>query len=508
MTSDGQGTTVNLYTHLDNPVSITTPGGELQYTYDALGSALHSAAATNQNEPVERHYQGMFEYENGTLKSIYHEHGRVVYNEELEGFSGDAYAEWHISDHLGNVRVAYVDKNVDGYAVTDPSDAAANEVTATHHYYPHGMRFEGNFINPTGNDVRQEYNGIERFDDISPTLSFATYRSHDASLGRWMQIDPKAEQAGYHNSPYASMNNNPISMADPHGDLPILAAAAIGAAFSMGSTIASGMINKNLGNYNSITSAAMWGAIGGVASFGIGSAFGPTGSFLNEVGRAAAHGTSSGLQSHIQGGSFGSGFLAGSISSGLSSGATAANFGDAAMIGVGALGGGVGSSIGGGSFLGGFSQGLAVGAFNHAMHKSQNEGRRDPPTDEELLNYLAGELNNGRITPEEYTRAWYLVEDGAWGLVGHVLWENKVDIALTAGGAGLLKILSKTRVIKDGFLIGGKQLQLHRHHLNYLKGKGMSGTANVWHINIGKKHIIFNPRHWGKLTSDWWNPIR
>ncbi len=45
------------------------------------------------------------------------------------------------------------------------------------------------------------------------------------------------------------------------------------------------------------------------------------------------------------------------------------------MIGVGALGGGVGSSIGGGSFLGGFSQGLAVGAFNHAMHK----GGADPP---------------------------------------------------------------------------------------------------------------------------------
>jgi len=41
-----------------------------------------------------------------------------------------------------------------------------------------------------------------------------------------------------------------------------------------------------------------------------------------------------------------------------------------------------------------------------------------------------------------------------------------------------------------------------------LKGKKVSGAIEAWHINIGKKHIILNPMHWGKLTSNWWNPIK
>jgi hypothetical protein len=33
------------------------------------------------------------------------------------------------------------------------------------------------------------------------------------------RIDPKAEQAGYHMSPYCAMGNNPVSYADPNGDI-------------------------------------------------------------------------------------------------------------------------------------------------------------------------------------------------------------------------------------------------------------------------------------------------
>jgi hypothetical protein len=35
-------------------------------------------------------------------------------------------------------------------------------------------------------------------------------------------VDPKANQAGYRMSPYCDMNNNPITYADPHGDIALL----------------------------------------------------------------------------------------------------------------------------------------------------------------------------------------------------------------------------------------------------------------------------------------------
>jgi hypothetical protein len=249
----------------------------------------------------------------------------------------------------------------------------------------------------------------------------------------------------------------------------------------------------------------MWGAIGGVASFGIGSAFGPTGSFLNEVGRAAAHGTSSGLQSHIQGGSFGNGFLAGSISSGLSSGATAANFGDAAMIGVGALGGGIGSSIGGGSFLGGFSQGLAVGAFNHAMHKSMSGGPGDPPTEEQILNAklkLTRALQRGEISHDQY---WLMDEvlehrisgnNWLWILKQSVV-NNRWELAATFIPIGRVvkpfKSISKKYLAKNGIkdIHAFKEFHLGTNRgLRYFDVVKATGTGELFIIRKETQQII------------------
>ncbi len=51
---------------------------------------------------------------------------------------------------------------------------------------------------------------------------------HDAAIGGWWQVDPKAE-LGYAHSPYNSMQNNTISYSDPDGDwIHILAGAVIG----------------------------------------------------------------------------------------------------------------------------------------------------------------------------------------------------------------------------------------------------------------------------------------
>ncbi len=74
---------------------------------------------------------------------------------------------------------------------------------------------------------RKTYNGIEHFPNMQ--MGLAHYRTLDAGIGRWLQVDPEAELF-YSMSPYCSMGNNPILYDDPNGDaIPIIffAGAAI-----------------------------------------------------------------------------------------------------------------------------------------------------------------------------------------------------------------------------------------------------------------------------------------
>lgn len=58
-----------------------------------------------------------------------------------QGAVTNDYAEYHISDHLGNVRVRYVDKDANG-VLTTTKDQAENEIVGSYHYYPFGMLME------------------------------------------------------------------------------------------------------------------------------------------------------------------------------------------------------------------------------------------------------------------------------------------------------------------------------------------------------------------------------
>lgn len=81
-------------------------------------------------------------------------------------------------------------------------------------YCPFGLTFNSY---QRENSVRQKnkFNGIEYEDDLGLNIHTGKYRNLDQAIGRWWQIDPKANPI---ETPYAFGSNNPIRYSDFLGD--------------------------------------------------------------------------------------------------------------------------------------------------------------------------------------------------------------------------------------------------------------------------------------------------
>jgi RHS repeat-associated protein len=90
---------------------------------------------------------------------------------------------------------------------------AHGPLTEEEHYYPFGLTMAGisDEALAFGKYNNYRYNGIEQIGDLGLQDYNAYYRNLDPQIGRWWQIDP---QANFDESPYASMQNNPIAKMD------------------------------------------------------------------------------------------------------------------------------------------------------------------------------------------------------------------------------------------------------------------------------------------------------
>ena len=207
---DNKGITNISYNHLNLPVQISFASGNIQYIYDVSGAKLKKTVTEGSSVTVTDYANG-FVYENNTLQFFNTAEGYVY-----KDGGGQFRYVYQYRDHLNNIRVSYTDGNGDGTITQD-------ELIEENTYYPFGLLVRGinDGIGALGNSVAQrwKFGGKELQDELNLQWYDITARNYDPALGRWMNIDPLAEQMRRH-SPYNYAFDNPIYFIDPDGRAP------------------------------------------------------------------------------------------------------------------------------------------------------------------------------------------------------------------------------------------------------------------------------------------------
>jgi len=202
LTDTNKGISSNIsYNHLNLPTLVTLSGGNISYIYDATGVKLKKTVSTGATTK----YAGNFIYEDSgsgdELKFFNHPEGFV----DASG-SGYEYV-YQYKDHLGNIRLSY--KN------TGSTGSPTLQIQEENNYYPFGLKHKG-YNNNIVSEHPYKFNGKELNEELGLDWYDFGARNYDAALGRWMNIDPLAEEF-YDVSPYIAMMNNPLSYIDPDG---------------------------------------------------------------------------------------------------------------------------------------------------------------------------------------------------------------------------------------------------------------------------------------------------
>jgi RHS repeat-associated protein len=129
--------------------------------------------------------------------------------------SGSGYEYvYQYKDHLGNVRLAYKDINQNN------ANPISLQIQEENNYYPFGLKHKGYNTNIVGTDHKYGFGGKEEQDELGLEWMDFHARNYDAALGRWMNIDPLAQDY-YEWSPYNYAFNSPMIFVDPTGLGPI-----------------------------------------------------------------------------------------------------------------------------------------------------------------------------------------------------------------------------------------------------------------------------------------------
>jgi RHS repeat-associated protein len=195
MTSDlNRSLTLEYALGTNLPERIIHPGGHIRNYYTPAGRKTGKKVFDASNNLLSQElYFGDLIIKDGCATRILHGDGVV----NLSG--GPPQFDYHIKDHLGNVRLVITPD-----ASNNPVVLQAND------YYPFGMSYS------TAPGVNKYlYNSKEEQEMPGKFLDYG-WRMYDAQLGRWHGVDPLAEAFSSF-TPYHYVRNNPIKLFDPNG---------------------------------------------------------------------------------------------------------------------------------------------------------------------------------------------------------------------------------------------------------------------------------------------------
>ena len=205
-----KGITAIAYNHLNLPETVSISNSEgtgtIAYIYDATG-AKQKKIVTEGSSITNTEYLGSFVYKNGSLEFFNQTEGIV--EKEADGYK----YVYQFKDHLDNIRLSYSDKDNDG-------NITQNEIVQEKNYYPFGLTQKGYNEVLRGRNHAYGFTNKEEQDEIGLGWVDITARNYDPALGRWMNLDPFAEQMRRH-SPYNYGFDNPIYFLDPDGMKPL-----------------------------------------------------------------------------------------------------------------------------------------------------------------------------------------------------------------------------------------------------------------------------------------------
>jgi len=189
------------YNELNLPSQVTTSAKTITYNYNASGEKLERITTSGSTVLEDRTYDNGIEYVGNSIEFVQTPEGRALPS------SGNYTMEYQITDHLGNVRAMFADKNNDGMLTAD-------EITQINDYYPFGRQITYSQNLVPSPDNKYKYNGQEFQIDLSEYDYGA--RHYDPVIGRFNGIDIMAENH-YDFTPYHYALNNPITYADEFG---------------------------------------------------------------------------------------------------------------------------------------------------------------------------------------------------------------------------------------------------------------------------------------------------
>ncbi|MDC7996893.1 DUF6443 domain-containing protein [Gilvibacter sediminis] len=224
ITDANKGITTIEYNHLNLPTKVVFNNNDIGsgveetiiYTYSASGIKLAKRVIDSSNLiDLTTEYSSGFKYTDGTLEFLNQPEG-YIHPVSLLGGGIEYQYVFQYKDHLGNIRLSYSDSNNDGAV-------AITEIVEESNYYPFGLEQKGyNNVISGGNSIAQnwKFGGKEFNNQLGINWYDISARNYDPSIGRWMNIDPLADQMRRH-SPYNFAFDNPVFYIDPDGMAPI-----------------------------------------------------------------------------------------------------------------------------------------------------------------------------------------------------------------------------------------------------------------------------------------------